>query len=258
MSLTTFSKFYFGHTITSVNNAIDFDEGGAELQATIANGDYTLTEFLVAIKTAMDAVGALTYTVTVDRATRFITISSTSNFTLRCNTGSRSGSSAYGLMGFDTASNKTGASTYTGTIASGSEYKPQSLLIDHIASEDWLEKNDAVVNESASGIVQVIFFGNTNFIQMNIRLATNRTISSCQPEIEYQANGVSNLRNFMEYAITKAKVEFMPDRDTPATFQKVLLEKTEESKNGTSFKLKELKKAAGYFETGTLVWRVVS
>lgn len=120
-----------------------------------------------------------------------------------------------------------------------------------------VRKNDAVVNESASGKVQVIFFGNTNYIQMNIRLATDKVISAVQTQIEYQANGVSNLRSFMTYAISKAKIEFMPNRDTVSTYEKVILDKTEESKSGTAFKLKEFKKAPGYFETGTLVWRVV-
>jgi hypothetical protein len=258
MSINTFSCFIYGHTITSANNAIDFDEGGSELQATIDNGDYTLTEFAVAIKTAMDAVGALTYTVSVNRATRAITIASSSNFTLRCLTGSRAATTAYTLMGFDIASNKTGTLTYTGTLASGSIYCPQSKLFDYISSDDWNEKNDAVSNESASGVVQVVYFGDTEYMQCNIRFATNKTVRTEQSVIQNQTNGKNNLRTFMQYAITKAKLEFVPDLSDMNTYEKMILDKTEESSAGTSFKLKELENGPGYFETGKLIWRVVA
>ena len=258
MSLSTLSKFYYGHTVDLTNCYIDFDEGGAELSAQIASGNYTLTEYLTAVKVALDAVGALTYSVSVNRSTRIITISSTSNFTLRRNTGSHSSNNAWAMLGFTTVANSTGASTYAGTLESGSVYIPQALLTEHIPSENWLEKNDASVNESASGIVQVIYFGDTRFIQFNIRFATDRTISSLQTQIETQASGVANLRTFMDYLVSKYKFEFMPDRSTTSTYYKVILEKTEESKNGVSYKLKELKNTSGYYETGRLILRVIS
>jgi hypothetical protein len=258
MSLTTFSKFYYGHTIDSTNLCLDFKEGaGPELQANLNPGDYTLTEFAVEIKRALDAIGALTYTVTVDRTTRKITISSTSNFSLLVTTGTRVGSSAWGLMGF-TGADKTGASSYQSQVGSGSEYLPQQILREHIPSENFKEKTDAVVNQSASGKVQVILFGTTRFIQINIKYATNIAVSNLQVGIEYQANGVENLLAFMDYLVTKAKFEYMPNRSIPGTFQKVLLERSEESRNGTAYKLKELKKGPGYFETGTLVLRVTT
>jgi hypothetical protein len=258
MSLSTLSKFYYGHTVGATNYAIDFDEGGAELQASIAYGDYTITEYLTAVKTALDSAGALTYTVTLNRTTRIITISSTSNFTLRANTGTRATVAAWAMLGYTTVSNKTGASTYAAQNASGSEYIPQALLQEHVPSENWLEKNDAVVNESASGIVQVVYFGDVRFIQFNIMYATNLTVRTIQGSIENQSGGLTNLRTFMDYITTKSKFEFIPDRDTPATFYKVLLDKTDESKNGISYKLKELKNGPNYFETGKLILRVVT
>lgn len=255
MALSTFSKFWFGHTVDATNYAVDFDEGGAELQADIAYGNYSPTEYLVAVKTALDAAGALTYTVSLNRSTRKITISSTSNFTLRANTGTRGSVSAWDMLGYTTASNKTGASTYTATNETGDEYKPQAIMDQHIASENWLEKNDAVVNESSSGIIQVVYFGDVSYIQGNIRLSNDYT--SSQSQIETQANGVANLRAFMNYAISKSKFEFMPDRSTPSTYYKCILESTEKSKNGIAYQLKEIKNAAGYFETGKLVMRVL-
>lgn len=257
MSLLTFSAFNFGHTIDSSNNALDFNEGSGELNATLNNGDYTLTEFVIEIKRAMEAVGALNYTVSVNRTTRIITIAGSATFSLLASTGTRVGIGVWDLMGF-AAVNRTGSASYAGTLASGSQYRPQSLLVDHVASENWNQKNDAVVNEAASGKVQVIYFGDVAFMKFNIRLATNLVISSAQPQIETQTNGVANLRAFMDYIITKAKFEFMADRDTPSTFENVLLEKTPDSKNGTEYQLKEKQGCPGYFETGVLVLRVVT
>lgn len=257
MALSTRSQFYYGHTITLNNNAIDFDEGGSEIQATLNSGDYSLTEFLVEIKRAMEAVGALTYTVSLNRTTRKITISSTSNFTLRTQTGTRIGTTAYSLIGYTLTSNKTGASTYTAENESGSRFRPQAIIDEHIASDDFVEKTDAVVNESASGIVQVVLFGTTRYVQMNIRLQTNSTQNNCQPQIENDASGVQNLRAFMDYVISKAKIEYMPDRDQASTFQTLILESTESNRKGTGYKLQELKGVPGYYETGKLVWRVV-
>jgi hypothetical protein len=61
----------------------------------------------------------------------------------------------------------------------------------------------------------------------------------------------------MTYAITKGPFEFMPDRDDPATFDEVLLEKTRRSKNGTGFIIYELdtKGLPNYFESKKLTLR---
>lgn len=257
MSLQTFSVFYFGHTITRNNFALDFNEGGPELQASLNVGDYTLEEFCSEVKRAMDTVGGQVYTVSVNRTTRLVTISASGNFTLLAGTGSRIGSGVWTLLGY-TATNKTGTNTYTTENPSGYEFKPQHLLMNHIASAHQVEKNDAVVNESASGIVQVIMFGTVRFVSLNIVHSTNLTIRTIQGAIENQSGGLTNLVAFMEYIITKAKFEYMPDRSNRTSFEKVLLEKTEKSRNGTAFTLEELKDGPGYFETGKLTLRVVT
>ena len=76
--------------------------------------------------------------------------------------------------------------------------------------------------------------------------------------IETDANGVSNLRSFMQFATQKNNFEFMPDRDNKAFFYKVLLESTEGNKDGTGYKLIELydKGLPNYFESGKLVLRL--
>lgn len=257
MSLSTFPQFFYGFTITSSNNSLDFSEGGPELQATLNIGDYSLEEILVEIKRAMEAAGALTYTVSVVRSTRVITISAGSNFELLAATGTRVGTGVWSLLGFS-AIDRTGASSYAGQSAAGSRFRPQALVDDHVAAESWKGKSQATVAESADGSVQVATFGDVSYIQMDIRLSTNNTIPSTQPEIEQNLTGVTDLRTFMDYAVTKAKMEFMPDRNSPNTFYKIILDRTPSSRDGIEYRLEEMKGCPGYFSTGKLVFRVVS
>lgn len=258
MSITTRSAFYYGFTITALNSSIDFNEGGSELQATLNNGDYTLEEFLAEVQRALNAAGALTYSVSVNRTTRIMTISATGTFSLLAGTGTRIGTGAWSLMGW-AAANDTGANTYNGDTGAGFEYLPQVKFYGYRPSAHHVEKNDAVVNEASSGLIQVVQFGTRRFIECEIRMNVNNgAISACQPSIESNATGLDDTIDFMEYAITKAKMEFMPDRGSRSTFQKVLLESTEAAKNGTAFRLMEVKSGPGYWETGRLVFRVVT
>ena len=103
--------------ITSANKVIIFREAvGVDLTATIAESNYsTDASFLTAIKTALDAAGAATYTVTRNTTTNAIKIASdlgggASVFQLRC---TDAAFTAAATLGFSTASNLTGASNYT-------------------------------------------------------------------------------------------------------------------------------------------------
>lgn len=259
MSISTRSKFYYGHTISLSNASLDFKEGaGPELQATLNIGNYTLTEFVDEVKRALDSAGDYTYDVALDRATRKITISSADgNFSILCTSGSRVGTTGWGLVGF-TGADKTGDDEYEGQVGSGFEFKPQRLLFDYVGPDDDVEKTDAVVNQSASGRVQVTTFGTTRFIDMNIRDQSNKAIPSYQQgTIEQDLAGLTNLRAFMAYAITKAKMEFMPDRDTESSFYPVLLESTSANRSGTAYKLKEREGGAGFWSSDRLTWRVI-
>lgn len=259
MALSTFSTFYYGHTITSDNQYINFDEGSGDVAATIAIGSYTPTDFATAIQTAMNAAGTFTYTVTFNRSARTITIAtSDGNFSLLAASGNNVDFGAWTLMGF-ASTDLSGAATYTGDTTSGSVYNPPFKLQDYISSSDWRQASSATVNKSASGRVEVIKFGDEQFIQANIKYVTNIT----QPDsniIKNDASNVANLRTFMQYIINKRPFEFMPDIDTVATFEEVLLESSPGYKDGTGYKLKELydQGLPGYYETGPLVLRVVS
>jgi len=91
---------------------IDFDEGGAELTATLAKADYTGASLAAEIKTKLDAAGALTYTVTYSETDAKFTIAASANFTLRFNTGTHKATDISDLCGYSDAANKTGSDSY--------------------------------------------------------------------------------------------------------------------------------------------------
>lgn len=258
MITKTYAQFFYGYDVTTSNNLLDFSEGGSELTAEIDVGSYTPTDFVTAVKIALDAAGALTYTVSFNRTTRAITIAATGNFTLKKTTGTHVGTSPWTLMGFSGVGDLSGAATYTGASGSGSAFVTQFWLQDFIGSSDLQQAVDATVHKTASGRVEVVKFGTESFIEMNIKFITDVS----QPGnsvITNNASGVANARSFLQYAVTKGPFEFMQDAATPSTFEKVILESTTESSNGTGYRLKEMydRGLVGYFETGKLKLRVV-
>lgn len=255
--VNTYSIFYYGYEIDISNQYLDFDEGGGELTATIAVGSYSLQQFLDAVKTALDAAGGLTYTVSVDRATRLVTISAGANFTLKVTSGSHAAASCFGLLGFSGA-DKTGTDSYTGSSESGTAFEPQFWLQDYIASTDYRRAVEASVNTTASGSVEVVTFGTQQFVQMNIRFQTDIAQSGNSP-IKNDVNGVDDLRAFMQHLITKAPVEFMPNINQRTTYETLILESSSLSRDGIGYRLRELYNQGlpGYYDTGVLTFRVV-
>jgi hypothetical protein len=257
MSLNTRSKFYYGHTITESNNKISFYEGVSELIAQVSQGSYSLEDFATEVSSALSLAGTQEYTCIVDRVTRKITISASSSFDLLISTGSSVGESAFPLIGFS-GSDQTSSNSYEGNLASGSEYIPQFILQKYVDFDDNVSANKSNVFESASGIVQSVSFGQKKIMECNIMFATDINQGINGP-VETNLTGVSDLRNFMLYLITKGNIEFIPNRDDPGTFTKCFLDKTSSSQDGTGFTLEEMysKGLANYFETKTLTFRKV-
>lgn len=253
--INTLSVFYYGFTITKLNNVINFDEGSGELSAFLSIDDYTLEEFADEIAARMTLAGTQTYTATVNRTTRKITISALANFDLLAGSGSQVASGAFSMAGFNPI-DKTGTNIYTSDVGAGFEYRPQLTLDNYTALEDWHLKESAVVNVSTSGVVQTLQYGDGQRMGCVLRGATNLTGLKIEPFFE-NANGVQALRTFMLYLITKAKIEFMPDVSDRNIFYDLLLESTDTDKNGIQFKIKNMKGADKFFECGPLVFRKV-
>lgn len=251
--LNTMSKWYYGHFIDTTNNILSFNDG-SDKTATLNVGDFSLTEFISEVQRALNAASSLTFTVSVDRSTRLVTIAAGSTFELQTTSGSPL--NPYSLLGFSGA-DKTGTNTYTGGAASGSEFKPQLKLQKYSPFGDEQLASYSNVAKSASGNVEVVSFGTDDFMQAEVAYQTNNNTTGSA--IENQANGLDNLRTFLQYAVLKRKMEFIPDRDTPGTFDKCILESTSASSSGTGYRLKEyLGSLPGFYSSGILKFRKMS
>jgi len=258
MALGVFSAFYYGYKITSENNFINFDEGLGELTALVPVGTYTLSGIASAIRDAMNAVGDEVYTVAVDRTTRRVTISGTATFDLLTNTGSQSGLSPFSLLGFDTTSDLTGATSYTSPLSSGKSYEPQFWLQDYTDPEVFYDRVDPAVNETASGEVEVISFGLVKFAEFSIKFITN--LPQDGKVIKNNPTGVSDAVDFFLNITERGLFEFIPDISQPGNFYSVILDELGGNRNGVGFKLRELtgQNLPGYFEVNSIKLRVVS
>lgn len=254
-TIKTLSRFYFGTTVTTLNRSIDFNEGGPELRATLKVGAYSVTEYAAEWQRALREAGTQAYVVSFNRTTQKITVSAPSNFSLLRSSGSRVGTGAWSMAGFGTGLDLTGANSYLAPNICGERYDPQYIVDQYIDAEDSFVKENATVNTTPAGLVQQVSFGDGSRIEMNIRVITNKTGLANKNFVE-NVNGIDDARNFMSYLLTKGRVEFMKDKDTPANFVKCYLEGTREDKEGRKFILKNMK-VPDYYETGTLVFRKV-
>ena len=254
--IETRSSFFYIDPVDSTNFYLDFDEGGGELTAEVSVGSFTHSELPDAIEAALNGAGALTYSVTFDRDTRKFTISASGPFSLLIGTGTHVGADVFPLLGF-TGSDVGPATSHVGNLKAGTEYRPQFWLQDWVDQEDNQRAISPAVVKTASGEVEVVKFGTEKFFEFSIMLATDIDQGEAN-FIENDPSGVANLRAFLQFAVEKNNFEFMPDRDNKADFYKVLLESTEESANGTGYKIKELydKGLPNYFESGKLVLRL--
>lgn len=258
--IPNFSRFYYGYKITAepYNGFIDLDEGSGEISVEISVGSYTFNEFVIAIQQALATQAFLNYTVVGNRETRQITISADSSFSILSNTGSHSGNGVYSLIGFETASDYSGADEYTGGLPSGFSYAPQFRLQSYISPDDWQEKAQAKVNVSASGTnVEVVNFGLARFTQFDIDFITDIAMDGVV--IKSNQNGHADARAFLQYITAKNFFEFIPDENDTYTFYKVLCESTPDYQEGTGYKLKERydEDLPGVFKTGVIKLRVL-
>jgi len=254
--LTTWSVFYYIEPITNENFYLDFNEGAGAIFAEIESGHYSHQDLAVAIAAAMNEVGTQAYAVVFNRVDRSFTISATGNFSLLITTGIHAGADVYSLIGF-TGADLTGDDNYTGGVAGG-EYRPQFKLQEYVDQEDLQKAVQAVVNKSASGVIETVSFGIEKFFEFNIQFITDISQGNGSV-IETNLTGVNSARLFMRFITTKKQIEFMPDRNNRTVFDSIILESTEEESNGTGYRLKELytKNLPYYFETGKLVFRLV-
>jgi len=257
MSVTTRSKFYYGHLIDDTNLRLDFDEGGGELTAILSITTYTLEEYVTELIRAMNVAGGQTYIGTLDRDTREITISAPGTFNLLLTSGTHAGTSTFALAGFTGAD--TGlATSHTGNLGSGSEFRPQFVLQKYVPTSQIKNPTSVAVNVSTSNIVEVVRFGSVRFMECNIKWVTDTDVGVVD-YLDNSQTAVADLIAFMEAATDKQRLEFMEDRDDSAIFENLLLESTADSQMGVGYKIHEMLglNLPGWYESKKLLFRKV-
>lgn len=257
MALGYFSKFYYGLIIDNENRFLNISEGGPELSVELLAGSYSFEEGATMIQTAFNAVGTLGYTVTTDRVNRTIEISATGTWDALIQSGTLGANQAWSQIGFAQSVDLTGATNYEGNSPAVQEYLPQYWLQDFVPSSDKKRASEATVRKTATGAVEVVTFGTESFMKCSIKYCTSKKTDG--KVILYNQTGYEDLRSFMEFCITKAKLEFMVDADQPNTFETMILEKTEQDQNGVEFELREMvsQNLPDFYEVTGLVFRLI-
>jgi hypothetical protein len=257
MALGFYSKFYYGFEVTNQNKWLEFHDGIALRTAEIATGYYNSVTLIVEIIKQMKVVSGITFVVSFDRVNRQLTISHTSNFTLKVATGFHNAESLYELIGF-TGADRTGASVYTSNVVAAKEYSPQLYLQSYKPTSQNRKSIDGMVNKTTNGRVEVIKFGNERFMSCQMDLITDIP-QGPESHIVNNQNGVKDFIEFMEYCVEKGYVEFMENSDDPNIFQTLLLESTQENKDGLDYDLKELydRGLPEYFSSGALKFKLI-
>jgi hypothetical protein len=257
-ALENHSKFYYGWQITNQNKYIDFNDGSGIKTAVLKVGYYSSSELMIEINKKMDAQSSLDFTILFNRTTRKFTISSTSNFTLLFSTGPNAAQSTAGLLGY-TATDKTSASTYLAENVSGFEYSTQFYIQSFKDTSTNRKAIDGTVNKSASGVIEVIKFGNERFMEGEFLFITN-IVQESQSIIRTNIQGREDFIQFIEWCTEKAPVEFMKTENDPSTYQQLVLESTPTDSKGLDYDLIEMydRGLAYYYRSGTLKFRLIS
>jgi len=117
-----YSRF---NVVDEVNNYIDVDEGSGEVNIEIDinssydNTGYSADDLAAELESKLNASSglSLTYTVTYSYLTQKFTISASSTFAIKWDTGASAGKSIGTLMGFNTASDSSTAASHTSSEA---------------------------------------------------------------------------------------------------------------------------------------------
>jgi hypothetical protein len=256
--IQTKSVFYYIESVSTDNFYLNFNEGGVELTAEVAAGDYTHETLKAAVADAMNELASVgTITVSFDRESRKFTIASDMTLNLLVATGASVGSDIYELLGF-TGADRTGSLSYEGDPA-GSEYLPQFPLQSYVDEQDLRKSVQTSVNKSARGDIEVVTFGTEKFYEFELKFITNVDQGKLSL-VETNVSGVQDARDFLRFVTSKRELEFMADRfNRNVLTADILIESTSESKDGTGYRLRELyaQGLVDYYESGKLVFKKV-
>lgn len=248
MALRAQSLFLYDFQITDNNKYVTFvgTSGGPDLVAQLSIGFYSLSGLMTELKGALEAADPThTYTVTADRTVNDgtenrVTIS-TSGAYLDLLFGTGNPSNPATLLGF-TATDQTGATTYTGTSTAGVALIPALYGYTYLGP-GYDQKVFGSVNVSASGVKEAVVFQIQEFISVTYKY---------QPQDQVDSDWIP----FMRWAIQQRPFEFTPEIDSPGVFYDVTMERTEADGQALAYKMTEmLPEFPFFYSTGALRMR---
>lgn len=255
MALTAQSLFLYGYTITAANRNFDFRAVAAETprQAVLNLGYYSLGGLMRELTRAIGVVDATNmYTITADRTVsgglqnRVTIATSGAFFSILFASGPNTATNCAAIFGY-TATDKTGALTYTGTLTTGTVMRPNSA-IPWMYGYNFIQPGfqpmvSGSLNIAASGNKEEVIFNVQNFWNVEFKYIT-------------QTEGVTDwtpLITWMTYALP---LEFTPLISSPSTIYEGTLETSSSSGKGMAFLLQEmLPDFPNIYRTGMMKFR---
>ena len=251
MALRAKSLFLFGYEVTSNNRSLDFKSAalGPILQATLNLGYYSLTSLLLEVARALNAADpANVYSATANRTyvggteNRISVLSSGIYLDILFLTGPRTASNCASLLGF-TVTDQTGATTYTGTLTTGTALISEYVAYTYLSIEEFQDVFGAI-NISVDGTKEAVVFQIQKFFQAEFKY---------EPEAKVKTQWL----DLWTWLIQQRLFEFAPEITSPTVFYEATLEKSSASGKGMGFKMQEMLPNFPFnYQTGLLVFRL--
>lgn len=252
MALTDKSLFLYGYTITASNQNIPFkiSGGGSELTAVVPAGNYTLTTLMSAIVLALETADpAHIYTVTADRTLSSnlqnrVTIATNGVFlSLLFSSGTTASTSIRTVIGF-ASTDRTGATTYTGTVTTGTVLQTAWWGFNYQPPESY-QRNMGNTSLSASGLRETVSWSIQRFITVEFKY-------------ESQADMIAYWNPLNIWMIETKPFEFTPNTVAPTVVYSVTLEKSSSDGKGLGFMMKEMLPDFPFrYTTGAMEFRLL-
>jgi hypothetical protein len=257
MALEQHSKIYYGPRITETNKFIDLVFDGTTYVIELSSGSYTITDLANHVASKINETTGGSFTVTVNRDLRRITFFNLLDFDLLFSSGVNATRSAANLLGFN-YNDYLGDNTYTSVNAVGLSYSTQFYFQSYKSTTQNRKAIDGVINKSASGLVEVIKFGNERFMEGELLFITN-IIQNNESIIRTNTTGVEDYISLIEWMTEKYPFEVMINEANSEEFQKFTLESTEQDSKGLDYELIELydRSLPLYYRSGKLKFRLM-
>lgn len=252
--LKTKSMFYYGCEIVENDNRLEVVQGSNTYVVDFQAGKYSPEQLAKHLSARFNSILPSNFEVTFQRETRTLLLTSDIAFSIKISSSTFVGSTIFEQLGLGNADSPLQLQ-WIAPNAIGKAYRPQFFLVDYIGAERNKSLVNATVNETGSGLVEVVRYGRRGMFEFNIKFITKEPQANDFIDTDFDA--VESAIDFMDWAIEKRLVEFMPNRDDVSSYHFIILESTAQSQQGTAYRLEEVAGVDGYFETGRLVWREV-